>query len=477
MELEKSCSRRYFILQTNPETDFMNNNRELFASRLGFILMTAGCAIGLGNVWRFPYITGAYGGGIFVLLYLFFLALLGFPVLMMELAMGRAGRSTYPGAFRNLRQSRFKWEIPGYILFTGNMILLMFYTVVTGWLLAYTWEYVAGNGAKLTAEKFDMFLASPGQQVLYAMIALLITVPVCLGGVQKSVEKIVKVMMGGLFIILLILVINSLQMQGAKAGLHFFLYPDAGNLAEKSFFDAVHAAMAQAFFTLSIGIGSIAVCGSYFSKERSLPMEGFWIILLDTTVAVCAGLIIFPCCHTFNIAPDAGPPLIFITLPKVFQNMAGGRFWGMLFFMFLSVAALSTLIAVFENLVAFGMDEFKWQRKKSCGIFGVILAVLTLPCVFGFNIWQNFHPLGGQSNVLDLEDFIVSDNLLPLGALILTLFCMNRYGWGKDNFYTELNTGKGWKFPGGILCFYMRWILPLVIFSIWLIGILKRFVL
>jgi NSS family neurotransmitter:Na+ symporter len=257
--------------------------------------------------------------------------------------------------------------------------------------------------------------------------------------------------------------------------LKFFLYPDFGSVAGKNLPDVIHAAMAQAFFTLSLGIGSIAVCGSYFDKIRSLPQEGFWIVILDTAVAMVSGLIIFPCCYSFDITPDAGPPLIFITLPKVFQSMTFGQFWGALFFLFLSVAAVSTLIAVFENLAAFGMDEFKWGRKFSCAVFGIALALLTIPCILGFNWWSGFHPLGAESNILDLEDFIVSDNLLPLGALCLSIFCMNRFGWGEKNFYTELNTGKGWKMPAAFLRHYFRWILPLVIFALWLIGIIKRF--
>ena len=452
----------------------MKNEREQFASRLGFILMTAGCAIGLGNVWRFPYIAGAHGGGFFVLLYIFFLVIIGFPVLMMELALGRAGRSTYPGAFRNLNRGRFKWEIPGYILFTGNMILLMFYAVITGWLLFYAWMYFSGQSEKLSPETFSALLASPGRQMLFTFIALLLTIPICMGGVRGAIEKSIKIMMAGLLLILAVLIVHSMRLPGAGKGVSFFLFPDFQNFAQNNLAATIHAAMTQAFFTLSLGIGSIAICGSYFNKERSLPQEGFWIIILDTLVAISSGLIIFPCCMSFGIEPDAGPSLIFITLPRVFQSMTGGAFWGTLFFVFLAVAAISTLIAVFENLAAFGMDEFNLSRKKSCAIFGIVLTLLALPCIFGFNIWQDFHPFGGNSNVLDLEDFLVSDNLLPLGALALTLFCMNRFGWGKENFFAELNTGKGWKFPR-FTGYHLKWVLPVIIFAIWLAGILKRF--
>ncbi len=452
----------------------MKKEREQFASRLGFILMTAGCAIGLGNIWRFPYITGANGGGLFVLLYIFFLIILGFPVLMMELALGRAGRSTFPGAFRSLNRGNFKWEIPGYILFTGNMILLMFYTVITGWLLFYAWQYFSGQSETLSPETFSALLASPGKQIIFTLVALLLIIPICMGGVRGAIEKSIKIMMAGLLAILVVLIVHSVRSPGAAKGLNFFLFPDFQNFAQNNLAATIHAAMTQAFFTLSLGIGSLAVCGSYFSKERSLPQEGFWIIILDTLVAISAGLIIFPCCMSFGIEPDAGPSLIFITLPRVFQSMTGGVFWGALFFIFLSVAALSTLIAVFENLAAFGMDEFKWSRVKSCAVFGAALTILTLPCIFGFNIWQDFHPFGGSSNVLDLEDFIVSDNLLPLGALTLTLFCMNRFGWQEENFFAELNTGKGWKFSAKSRHF-LKFVLPWIIFVIWLAGILKRF--
>ncbi|MBR2910037.1 MAG: sodium-dependent transporter [Lentisphaeria bacterium] len=453
----------------------MNNEREQFASRLGFILMTAGCAIGLGNVWRFPYVAGQYGGGLFVLLYWFFLVFLGFPVMMMELALGRAGRSTYPGAFQKLTLSKAKkpWYIIALILFSGSFILLSFYTVITGWLFSYTFEYLKG-GANLKSGYFEAFLKSPGNQIICTFVMLAATVAICLGGIRKTIEKSIKWMMGGLFFLLLVLVVKSLCLPNASAGVRFFLMPSFEKFAGNNFLETVHAAMSQAFFTLSLGIGSIAICGSYFGKERSLPNEGLWIVIFDTLVAVCAGLIIFPSCYAYNVAPGAGPSLIFITLPLVFQNMAAGWLWGSLFFLFLTIAAFSTLVAVFENLAAFGIDELKWSRRKSCTVFGLALAVSSLPCVFGFNILSNFHPLGGSSNILDLEDFIVSDNLLPLGALILSIFCTRRFGWSLDNFYNEINTGKGLKFPR-FFGFYLKWILPVVIFSIWLIGICKRF--
>ena len=457
-------------------------SRELFASRIGFILMSAGCAIGLGNVWRFPYIVGKYGGGLFVLLYLFFLIVLGYPCLLMELSLGRAGRSTYPGAFRNLQDPaiRFRWAGFGHVLFSGNLLLLMFYTAVTGWLMAYAVRFLRGDFMKLDVagcqQAFGTFLDSPGEQTFYMLLALVITVVICIGGVRKTIEKSIKLMMVGLFLLLMFLVIRSLCLPDAWDGVVFFLKPSVEAISENGFAQTLHAAMAQAFFTLSIGIGSIAVCGSYMNRDRSLPQEGLWILVLDTFMAICSGLIIFPGCASFGISPGAGPALIFVTLPNVFRDMSGGLFWGTLFFVFLSIAALSTLIAVFENLVAFGMDEFKLSRKRSCGIAGVLLAVLSMPCILGFNLWRSFQPLGKGSNILDLEDFLVSDNLLPLGALYLTIFCTNRIGWGMDPFYTEVNAGNGWHLPRMIQP-YLRWGLPVVILLIWITGLAKRFLL
>ena len=446
-----------------------NQQREQFSSRLGFIFMAAGCAIGLGNVWRFPYVAGQYGGGLFVLLYIFFLFILGFPVLMMELALGRGGRSTYPGAFRNLAQCKNSyWHFPAYILFSGNLILLMFYTVITGWLGYYFSCYLRGLSENLTPEFFGNFIGNAPVQILCTYIMIILTVIICTGGLQGSIEKSVKYMMAGLLVILFGLLIYSLTLPNAIKGVSFLLKPVVSNLSKHGIFATIHAAMAQAFFTLSLGIGSIAICGSYFSKE------GILIISLDTMVAILSGLIIFPCCASFGINPDAGPTLIFITLTKVFSSMQFGNICGTLFFLFLTVAAFSTLVAVFENLVAFGMDEFKWKRKNSSFFFGLILLIFSLPCIFGFNLWKKFQPLGKGTNVLDLEDFIVSDNFLSLGALLVIIFCTRSKGWGIDNFYNELNTGKGWNFPK-FLQMYLKWILPTIVFALWAIGIIKRF--
>lgn len=448
----------------------MSNPREHFASRIGFILMTAGCAIGLGNVWRFPFITGKYGGGLFVLLYLLCLIFFGMPVLLIELSLGRAGQSTYPGAFRKLAnpQSRFPWHIPGYILFSGNLILLMFYSVITGWLLYYTCAFFCGNAAVWNAGFFNDLMASPGKQTLFMLISVLLTLFICLGGVQKTIEKSIKVMMAGLLLLLIVLVIKALTLENALRGVDFFLTPRIQS--RYSFAEILHAAMSQAFFTLSLGIGSVAICGSYIGKEHSLLKDGLWIVLLDTFVAVASGLIIFPSCISFGVEPGAGPSLIFQTLPKVFHSMPLGFLWGGLFFLFLSVAAWSTLIAVFENLVAFGMDQWQWSRKKSGWLFGIVLALLSLPCIFGFNWWSGFHPLGKDSTILDLEDFIVSANLLPLGAIYMTIFCISKSGWGKDRFFAEVNCGKGIKVPTRSYN-YIRFIIIPVILILYLVGI------
>jgi len=458
--------------------------REMLGSRLGFILLAAGCAIGLGNIWRFPFIAGQNGGGLFVLLYLIFLAILGFPVLLIELAIGRAGRHTLPGALRNLQNKkvRFDWGIPGFVLFTGNMILLMFYSVVTGWLLTYTYRYCTPSFRHLNVQEygnaFGQMVNNPGEQTFFMLFAVIFSMLVCVGGVRNVLEKVIKFMMLGLFALLIFLVIRALTLPNASAGLSFYLKPSLDHFVSGggngNLLTTVQAAMAHAFFTLSLGIGSIAIFGSYTSKDRSLVQEGLMIILLDTGVAICAGLIIFPACFSFGITPDSGPSLIFVTLPNVFNKMPYGTFWGILFFVFMSIAALSTLIAVFENLVAFGIDQFKWDRTRSGFTFGVLLALLSLPCIYGFNLWSAWHPLGGNSCVLDLEDFIVSDNLLTLGALCMTIFCTRDFGWGSRWFLLEVNTGKGLKFPRMFMP-YVRWGVPVIIVAIWLVGLLGKF--
>ena len=425
----------------------------MLASRLGFILLTAGCAIGLGNIWRFPYICGQYGGAIFVLMYLFFLILLGFPVMVMELSVGRAGQLDLVGCYKRLKNPErpLPWEKPGMLFFTGNLILLMFYSVITGWLLAYTWYFATGAFSQVGADGvpgfFDGFLASPGRQILFAYIAIAITVAVCIAGLKAGVERVTKFMMAGLFLLLIGLAIQACRLPNASEGLKFFLMPSVATLEQSGFWSAVHAAMTQAFFTLSLGIGSIAIC---------------------------AGLIIFPSCFAYGVEPGQGPGLIFVTLPRVFLNMEYGMVRGFIFFLFLSIAALTTLIAVAENLIAFGIDELRLSRRKSTVLTGILLFVFSLPCILGFNLWKSFQPLGEGTCVLDLEDFIVSDTFLPLGALLITLFCTRRRGWGLQNFLTEANTGSGFNFPR-LLSFYITWILPVIILLIWVIGLVKRF--
>ncbi len=453
--------------------------REMLASRLGFILLAAGCAIGLGNIWRFPYIAGQYGGAFFVLMYLFFLVLLGFPVMVMELSIGRAGQLDIVGCYKKLKnpEHSLPWEKPGMLFFCGNMILLMFYTVITGWLLAYTWYFMTGTFAAVSSADmpkfFDGFLASPGKQILFTYIAIGITVAVCIAGLKSGVERVTKFMMAGLFLLLIGLAVQACRLPNGIEGVKFFLKPDLGHLTGSGW-PAVHAAMTQAFFTLSLGIGSIAICGSYVSRDQSLPQEAAIIIGLDTFVAICSGLIIFPSCFSYGVSPDQGPSLIFVTLPRIFLDLEYGMIRGSVFFLFLSIAAVTTLIAVSENVIAFGIDELRFSRKKSTLITSILLFVLSLPCIFGFNLWKTFQPLGGGSSVLDLEDFIVSDNFLPLGALLITLFCTRRYGWGYKNFLAEANEGAGFNFPKA-LGFYITWILPVVILLIWIIGIIKRF--
>lgn len=454
--------------------------REMLASRMGFILLTAGCSIGLGNIWRFPYITGQYGGGFFVLMYLFFLVVLGFPVMVMELSIGRGGQLDIVGCYKKLKNpgSNLPWEKAGMLFFAGNLILLMFYTVVTGWLLAYSWFFATGKFAALKPEQcdafFNSFLASPSQGILFTYIAVAVTMVICIAGLKSGVERVTKFMMAGLFLLLIGLAIQALQLPRAGEGVKFFLLPDLHRMTDNGLWQSVHAAMTQAFFTLSLGIGSIAICGSYIDKKQSLPQEATIIILLDTFVAIMAGLIIFPSCFAFGVAPGQGPSLIFITLPKIFMTMSYGSLRGTVFFVFLTIAALTTLVAVAENLIAFGIDELKLTRKKSTGVTAFLLFVCSLPCILGFNLWQGFQPLGKGSNVLDLEDFIVSDNLLPLGALMISLFCTRKCGWGYSNFLAEANTGSGFNFPN-IMRIYISYVLPAVIFLIWVVGLVKRF--
>ncbi|MFW5727517.1 MAG: sodium-dependent transporter [Spirochaetia bacterium] len=452
--------------------------REQLASRLGFILLTAGCAIGLGNVWRFPYITGEYGGAAFVLIYLVFLLILGLPIMVMELSIGRAGRYNIAGSFKALEPKGSKWHIYGYLAILGNLILMMFYTTVAGWMLAYFFFTLKGDLAGLAPDQigefFNGFLSQPGSMLFWMFLTVILGFVICSIGLQRGVEKVTKFMMSALVVILVILAIRSITLPGAGEGLSFYLKPDFGRLMEAGFWEAVYAAMGQAFFTLSLGIGSMLIFGSYIGKDRSLTGESVNILILDTFVALVAGLIIFPAVFAFGQDPAQGPGLIFVILPNIFNNMAGGRLWGSLFFLFMSFAAMTTVVAVFENLMAFTMDEWEWTRKKAAITNGIIVAVLSIPCALGFNIWSSFQPLGEGTVVLDLWDFIVSSNLLPIGSLIFVFFSAYKFAWGWDNFIEEANAGKGMRYPVWIKP-YVRYVLPLIILYVFVQGYIDKF--
>lgn len=454
--------------------------REQFGSRLGFILISAGCAIGLGNVWRFPYITGQYGGAAFVIMYLVFLLILGLPIMAMEFATGRASQKSIARSFDTLEKPGQKWHRFKWLALGGNIMLMMFYTVVAGWMLAYVFKTASGafEGASPQAisSTFDALLASPGQQILWLAIVVIICAFICSLGVQKGVERITKIMMLGLFALIIVLVIRAVTLDGASQGLEFYLKPDfsklfSGGLA--GFGNAVYAAMGQSFFTLSIGIGSMAIFGSYIKKNKSLAGETAIIGVLDTFIAIMAGLIIFPACFTFGVEPGSGPSLIFISLPNVFNQMILGRLWGTLFFLFMTFAAFSTVIAVFENIIAFGMDQWGWSRKKSSTLTIVAIFILALPCALGFNVWSGViipGVDGGEpGNIQALEDFIVSNNLLPLGSLIFVLFCTTKRGWGWKNFLAEANAGEGMKYPKWLYG-WMRFGVPALVIIILIMG-------
>lgn len=454
----------------------MTNTRELFGSRIGFILISAGCAIGLGNIWRFPIMVGAYGGGAFVLLYLLSLLLLALPIMVMEFAVGRAARTNIGASYTKLVPGSI-WGIWGRLAVAGNYLLMSFYTVISGWMIAYGFFFLRGDFDGLRPEnigpRFAEFVAEPLQLVLYSGLVTALGFAVCGMGLQKGVERVTKPMMIGLFLMLLLLVFRALSLPGAERGLAFYLLPDFERLMAAGFWKSLWAAMNQAFFTLSIGIGSMAVFGSYFGKERRLTGEAVNIALLDTLAALLAGMLIFPACFSFGVDVNAGPGLVFVTLPNVFAGMPGGRFWGTLFFVFLSFAALSTVFAVFENIVSFSMDVLGASRKKACLLNFFVVFLCSLPCALGFNLLSGFEPMGKGTNVLDLADFIVSANFLPLGALVCLLFCCGGRGWGWDAFITEADTGAGMRFPR-ILRPYLRWVLPVILLGIFLQGWLDK---
>lgn len=452
--------------------------REKFGSRLGFILVSAGCAIGLGNVWKFPYMTGKFGGAAFILMYLVFLAILGMPIIVCEFSVGRASQKSIATSYNALEPDGTRWHFTRWFAIAGNYILVMFYSMVGGWMLYYCLRMAKGDFTAVTSdqvvEHYEKMLASPGTLMLWTVVVILIAFGICSIGLQKGVEKIMKVTMLCLLGIMVVLAVRSVTLSGSAEGLRFYLIPDFHKMVENGIGNVIFGAMSQAFFTLSIGMGGMAIFGSYLDKSRSLTGESVSIVILDTFVALVAGLIVIPACFAFNVEPAAGPGLVFITLPNIFTQMTGGRIWGSLFFLFLFFAALSTIVGVFENIVSFGMDLFHFSRKKSVGINILLIAVLSIPCILGFSVWSDFQPLGAGTNIMDLEDFLVSNNILPLGSVVYLLFCTHKNGWGWKNFIQEANSGQGMKFPEKVRG-YMTYVLPWIVVIIYLKGYYDMF--
>ena len=449
--------------------------RESFGSRLGFLLVSAGCAIGIGNVWRFPYITGQNGGGYFVLFYLICLVIIGIPVLTMELAVGRAGRKSAVLAYQALEKPGQKWHIHGWFCLLGCCLLMMYYTTVTGWMVSYFGRFAFGSfhsgmATEEVSAVFGQMLSSPTEMGVLAVAVVIVGFLVCSFGLEKGLERVTKGMMLALLVLIVVLAIHSLTLSGAGEGMKFYLLPSLDSIRQHGIGTLIMDAMNQSFFTLSLGIAAMEIFGSYMGEEHSLPGEAARICALDTFVALMAGTIIFPACFTFGVQPDNGPSLIFETLPPVFVNMAGGRFWGALFFLFMVFASFSTVLAVFENILAISMDTFGWSRKKASVIWCVLLAVLSLPCVFGFNLWSDFTPILGKG-VLDSEDFLVSNLLLPIGSLVYLLFCVSKWGWGFDRYLAEANRGKGLKLSPKLKP-YFQFVLPVLIIIVLLQGLL-----
>ncbi len=449
--------------------------REKFSSRIGFILISAGCAIGLGNVWRFPYITGKYGGGAFVLLDLFFLVILGIPVMTVELAVGRASKRSVALSFETLEPKGSKWHYFKWFAIAGNYLLMMFYTTIAGWMIYYfilmLTNRFAGLSADGVAQVFAGVTGSPLITVGFMIGVVMFSFGICALGLENGVERIVKGMMMLLFALMIVLAVNSLLLPDAMKGLSFYLMPNVDNMMKNGIVNTVFAAMGQAFFTLSIGIGNIAIFGSYINKDKRLLGEAMTISGLDTLIAILSGIVIFPACFAFGVEPNSGPSLIFITLPNVFNHMAFGNIWGALFFLFMSFAALSTVIGVFQNIISFATDLFDVPLKKVCAVNAVAISLLSLPCALGFNVLSGIAPLGVDTTILDLEDFIVSNNILPLGALVYVLFAVAKYGWGFDNFLSETNAGEGLKFPENSE-FYLKWVLPVIVLAVFIGGYL-----
>ena len=471
------------ICVKNPKGGNNLKQRETFSSRLGFLLISAGCAIGLGNVWRFPYITGKYGGAAFVLVYLLFLLIMGLPVMVMEFSVGRASQKSIARSFHVLEPKGTKWHWYSGFGIAGNYLLMMFYTTIAGWLLYYFVKMIKGDFVGLDAAgveaEFNTLMGQPVLMTVFMAIVVVLCMAICSKGLKNGVEKITKWMMLCLLGVMVILAVRSITLDGASEGLKFYLKPNFHNLMYDAddnmiLFESIFAAMGQAFFTLSLGIGALAIFGSYIGKEHRLAGEAVRVTILDTFVAFTAGLIIFPACFAFGVSPGEGPALIFITLPNIFNNMALGRLWGALFFVFMSFAALSTVIAVFENIISFAMDRWGWTRKKAVLVNLVAILLLSMPCILGYNVLSGFQPLGEGSAILDLEDFIVSNNLLPLGSLLYLLFCVSRRGWGWHSFLEEANMGEGLKFPAGVRK-YVTWALPLIILFIFVMGYWNKF--
>lgn len=452
-------------------------NREKLSSRLGFILLSAGCAIGLGNIWRFPYMVGKYGGGAFVLVYLFFLIILGLPIIVMEYSVGRASKKSIAQSFHILEKKGQKWHLFSYVAMIGNYLLVMFYTTIAGWMLAYFVKMLKGDFVGLdtvqVGKVFTDLQASPSASVFWMVLVVVIGCLICILGLQRGVEKITKVMMGLLLGVMILLVIKALSLDGALKGVEFYLIPDFNALKENGIFNAIYGAMGQAFFTLSIGMGGMAIFGSYIDRDHSLTGEGLRVLALDTFVAVMAGLIIFPACMSFGVDAGSGPGLVFVTLPNIFNAMNNGRIWGALFFVFMNFAALSTIIAVFENIVSFSIDLFSWSRKKSVILNFIIIVIGSIPCALGFSIFAGFQPFGAGSAILDLLDFVVSNVIMPLGSLVFLFFCTRKAGWGWKNFINEANAGKGKKFPEKAR-FYVSWILPVIVIFIFIFGLFEK---
>lgn len=448
--------------------------RESFKSRLGFLLVSAGCAIGIGNVWRFPYVVGQNGGGLFVLLYLIFLIAMGLPVLTMELAVGRASRKSAVQGYQALEKPGSKWHIHGWFAIAGCYMLMMYYTTVSSWMVTYfykfiTGEFVSGMIAEEAGNVFANLLSDPVQMAFWMILIVVAGFLVCSQGLQNGLEKISKGMMSALLVLIIVLAVHSFVLPGAGEGVKFYLIPSIDTVRDVGFGNVIAAAMNQAFFTLSLGVAAMEIFGSYMNKDFSLAGEGVRICALDTFVAIMSGLIIFPACFSYGVEVGAGPSLIFITLPNVFVNMAGGRVWGSLFFLFMTFASFSTVIAVFENIMSFCMDMFGWSRKKAALVNCIAILVLSLPCVLGYNVWSNLHLIGGR-DVLDSEDFIVSNLLLPLGSLVYLLFCVTKWGWGFDNYMKEANTGEGIKIAK-YLKPYFQFVLPVLILIILIQGL------